>query len=92
LNFILLMVSIHAKRVYNAGYNQELRNDWPEIASNQSGILETDEAIKGPFPLGSSSQLWINHKLSEIFFFAALTPDFTVSKNSSAASLKSPAE
>jgi len=33
-----------------------------------------------------------SHKLSEIFFFVALIPDFMLSKTSSAPSLKSPAE
>jgi hypothetical protein len=30
---------MHGKGIYKAVYNQELRNDWPEITINQGGKI-----------------------------------------------------
>jgi hypothetical protein len=35
LNLIVLMVTMHGKRIYNVGCNPELRNNWAETATNQ---------------------------------------------------------
>jgi hypothetical protein len=37
---------MHGKRIYKAVYNQELRNNWPEITINQRGKMETDEVVR----------------------------------------------